>query len=449
MKLSNQNNAVLILLLHLSLIAIGMIVAYSIPLTEDPATVSLIGTEYLQSENHSEAELHSWLSFLELPHEETLIGKDTLSETLDKNKGLGTLDFFSNVAESNRVDYLADRISASAFEDAPYQWKITLQDASHEDADALLEALNIVQQQKFSDQAAAYDPPIEITKSEFAGVDSISPIHDRAVQFGKACPPAVGALLAVILVVVAWSLCMPGQRKLPFAKSISLLLVSTLMLSFVGAGIGYMFTAISGGEWESELAVEVHRNKLWPLVNLTPETQSLTEKLNQKIEVKNLFHRLNRKRGLETLINKKGMTTWRSFQQILNARGNEADEDVALDSDQLCDYIFDRLEIEQDPDASSIYTFRFRSEDKSLSRLLLTCLVDYCDSIWKEQREEIGVGGQLTRVYELDRLSNPKTEKVWRPWIASGHTFHGAFIGGIFSLVMVSSTRVFAGAPPI
>jgi len=72
MKLNNQINGALILLLHSSLIVIGTVAAYFIPSTEDQTTFVSIPLEKLLSQNHTDAELHSWLKFLELPHEETL-----------------------------------------------------------------------------------------------------------------------------------------------------------------------------------------------------------------------------------------------------------------------------------------------------------------------------------------------------------------------------------------
>ena len=449
MKLDNQNNAALILLLHSFLIAIGMIVAYFIPSTEDPTSLVGIPVYNLRSQTHSDAELQSWLNFLESPHEETLIGKDTLTETLEKNETLGTLDFFSNVPASDRVDYLADRISISEIEDQPYRWKLTLQDASPEEAYTVLNALHVVQQRKMLDQVAAYDPPIDIPHLEFVSDDSISPDLDRSVQFGKACPPAVGALLAAILVVVSWSFCMPSQRQLPFASSISLLLASTMVLSFVGAGIGYLFTANSGGEWESEMAVQVRRMPFSTAGKLSPETQSLTDKLNQKLEVKNRLSRLNDKDLISRLIGEKAMTTWRSFKHIAKASGNETNDGAGENLDLLCDYISDRLEIEQDPDASEIYTLRFRGEDAEDSCSFLAYLVADYEAALDQLNESVGIGGQLTRKYQINRLSIPESNRVWWPRIASGNTFQGAFIGAIFTLVIISSTRVLAGAPPV
>jgi len=209
MKLSNQNNAVLIFLLHSFLIPIGMIGAYLIPSTEDPTSYVLIPLTNLKSQDHSNAELQSWLNFLELRHEETLIDKDTICETLEENEALRKLDFFSNVAESDHVDHLADRISASA-EPTPYFWKLTLRDASHEEANTLFRALYSVVKRKFLDQVAAYDPPIDILPLQTsvspasASVDSTpSDRFHPPIQFGKACTPAVGALLAATLVCLS------------------------------------------------------------------------------------------------------------------------------------------------------------------------------------------------------------------------------------------------------
>ena len=251
MKLINKNSAALILLLHSFLIPIGMIAAYLIPSSEDPAVYFAIPLYDLKTETHSTAELQSWLNFLESPHEETFVGKETLSETPDKNEALEALKFFSNVAAGDHVDYLADRISAKEDEGRPYLWRITLQGASDEEASTLFNALSTVIKEKFLDQVAAYDPPIDTL-----GLQRSEVPQDRSVRFGKACVPEVGALLAAILVVVAWSLCMPSQRQLRFASSTGLLLVYTFVLSFVGAGTGYLLTANSYGEWESEMSVD-------------------------------------------------------------------------------------------------------------------------------------------------------------------------------------------------
>ena len=167
MKLINQSNAALILLLHAFLIPIGMIAAYLIPSSEDPTVYFNFPFYDLKEQSHSTAELQSWLNFLESPHEETFVGKETISETLDKNEALGALKFFSNVAEGDHVDYLADRISAREDEGHPYLWRITLQGASDEEASTLFNALTTVIKRKFLDQVAAYDTPIDILPGEY------------------------------------------------------------------------------------------------------------------------------------------------------------------------------------------------------------------------------------------------------------------------------------------
>ena len=446
MKLINKYNAVLILLLHSFLIPIGMIAAYFIPSTEEDPTIYFKFPLYdLKEQSHSTAELQSWLNFLESPHEETFVGKETISETLDKNEALGALKFFSNVAEGDHVDYLADRISAREDEGHPYLWRITLQGASDEEASTLFNALTTVIKRKFLDQVAAYDTPIDILPLLRSEVP-----QDRSVRFGKACVPAVGALLAAILVVIAWSLCMPSQRKLPFASSTSLLLVCTFALSFVGAGIGYLFTANSYGEWESEMLVEVRRTEFLTVDNLTSEAQSLKAKLDEKLEIKSHFgckkdRSRNTNNGLvKRLVDQKKMMTWSSFQPIAKARGFEPDDSGAENLDRLGDYIMDRFEIEQDPDAGNIYTLRFRCEDPTDSRCFLACFVDDYSAILDRNS---GMG-PLTLKYEINR-SNTEIKKLRWPGIASGNTFQGALLGAVFSLVIVSSTRVLAGAPTI
>lgn len=445
MKLINQSNAALILLLHAFLIPIGMIAAYLIPSSEDPTVYFNFPFYDLKEQSHSTAELQSWLNFLESPHEETFVGKETLSETLDKNEALGALKFFSNVAAGDHVNYLADRISAREDEAQPHLWRITLQGASDEEASTLFNALSTVIKRKFLDQVAAYDPPIDILPLLRSEVP-----QDRSVRFGKACVPAVGALLAAILVVVAWSLCMPSQRKLPLASSTSLLLVCTFVLSFVGAGIGYLFTAKSYGEWESEMLVEVRRTEFLTVEDLTSETQSLKAKLDEKLEIKRHFGcKKDRSRNtnngwVKRLVDQKKMMTWSSFQPIAKARGFEPDDSGAENLDRLGDYIMDRFEIEQDPDAGNIYTLRFRCEDQADSRRFLACFVDDYSAILDGNSR---LGPQTGR-YQINR-SNTEVKKLRWPELASGHTFQGALIGAIFSLVIVSSTRVFAGAPAI
>jgi len=453
MKLNNQNNAALILLLHSFLIPIGMIAAYLIPSTEEPVGVVGMPLYNLKEKQHSNAELQSWLDFLESPREETLVGKDTLSETLEKNETQGKLDIFSSVLASERVDYLADRISASAIEGYLYDWEIKLQDASRKEANTLFTALYSVIKQKLLDEVAAYDTPIDIlpiqtTANPFSpkfstGFDKKVPF-DRSIQLGKACVPAVGAVLAAILVAVAWSVLMPGQRKLPFTISIGLLLASTIMLSLVGAGIGYLFALNSGTEWESEMTVQVSHVPSSTVGNLSSKTQALTEKLNEKLKIKKHFCHVKSKHFIRNFVAEKEMVNWSSFQPIAEARGFEAEEGAV---EKLSDYIMDRLEIEQDPIASNIYTFRFRCKDTADARGLLTCIVDDYDAKLEEVNKSV-MGGPLACSYEINR-SSADIKKVRWPGIASGHIFQGALIGAVFSLVIVSSTRVFAGAPMI
>jgi len=362
------------------------------------------------------------LKFLELPHDEIWTGKDTISEVLAENEELGNLHFFSNVAASDHVDYFADRFSAKEIEDLPYRWNLTLQDASHDEALTLFDALLNVLEQKLSDQAAAYDPPIEFSKLYFGGVEDVLHDVERSIQFGKTCPPAAGALLAVMLGAVAWSLCVPGRRKLPFASSISLLLASMFMFSFVGAGIGYLLKATSSSEWETEVALQVSGDRITPLANSTPETQSVIESLMQKLYIEDGVTHMNEKNMILRLVKKNEMATWKRFQEILEVRGNAPAEDAFVNSNRLCHYINDRLKIEKAPEASSVYTCRFRCEDQIVSHAFLTTLVsDYRNSI-NELNEDVADGGLLAVKYDIKQLSDPTSKKLVWPRIASGHT---------------------------
>jgi hypothetical protein len=140
MKPENQINAGLILLLHSVLIAIGMVVAYTIPSADArPASIGL-SFYNLRTQHQSDEELQSWLSFAELPHEEMLVSKETLAAVLKKDKTLAYLDFFHNVAAGDRTDYLAERISATENEDLPYKWNLSVKGASQEETNTLLSA---------------------------------------------------------------------------------------------------------------------------------------------------------------------------------------------------------------------------------------------------------------------------------------------------------------------
>jgi hypothetical protein len=147
------------------------------------------------------------------------------------------------------------------------------------------------------------------------------------------------------------------------------------------------------------------------------------------------------------------MAAWSSFEHVarnpFSQNENEGENQDEAELDLLCDYILDRLEIEQDEQAPEIYTLRFRCAGKVESASLLMSLINSFSDRMDRQAEETEFGSQLANRYLVERLSLPDPEKVSLSSIASKTAFEGALIGAIFSLVTLSSTRVLAGSPPV
>ncbi len=441
MKPENQINAGLILLLHSLLIAIGMVVAYVIPSAgAQPASIGL-SFNNLRTQHHSDEELQSWLSFLELPHQEMLVSKETLAEVLKQNKSLAELEFFHNIAASDRTEYLAQRISAIENNDLPYSWDLDVRGASHEEANTLLAALKLTHQKNLQKIGAASEPPIK--------VDDLSIDEATQMQCGEACSPAAGAFLAAILVIAIWSICASNDRKLPFSTSLSQLLLASSMLALVGSGIGCLVGANANKEYESELTVQVRANPFSFQGERSQEARFLTNELSKKIEVKNFLIHSIRKSLISELVTEKGMANWRSFKIAALEPYNLDNVESEVDHELLCDYILDRLEIEQDVQAPEIYTLRFRCADRDDSAGLLTALISYLSDRLDALSEETEFGSQLAIRFQVERLSDPEPRKVSLSEIASRTAFEGALFGAMFCLVTLSSTRVLAGSPPV
>ncbi|QEG23838.1 hypothetical protein [Mariniblastus fucicola] len=463
----NQIYAGLILMSHSLFIGIGMAIAFLIPVNINEGTEVGLDTSSLEYERQSKAQLLSWLAILELPHKEMLASKETVDVMLKTKSQWADFEFFQGVDLKELGGHLSRRLSVTENPNSKLRWKIHLSGATADDQSALSASLLQAYEERLQTIVEERDTPVEVGMVNHGAAVENGQDEALAEVFGKTVDPLMGALLAVVAVVLIWSFFLPStMRKLPISLSAIVLLGAALACAFVGAAAQYVWHANQNPQRQSLAVVQI-ASQTSLMLETNPDMRSLIarirEKLNDPPGIDPAF-----KRGvIEAIVSRKKMERWKSFAPIAAAAKESGTHQESKTGFQtiprfgqnreppsVADYIFDRMVIEPEPDAADIFTIRFSCSDGTDACSVLTNFIsfsqEYLDTANERWLKYAQAGAQLAPPrLKLNLFSSTdEAEKIW-PSIGPDTVSSGAYLGAILALVLVSSGKVLIGVTPV